>query len=362
MKISIILGTRPEIIKFSPVIRLLEQKGEDFFILHSGQHYSAMMDSIFFKELKLTAPKYNLNCGSNSHAVSTAKMLIGIEEILQKEKPDVVLVQGDTNTVLAGALAASKLNIKIGHIEAGLRSYDGQMPEETNRIIADAISDYLFAPTLIAEEVLLKEGKHRENIFLCGNTIVDAVWQNIVIAEKTSEVLAEQKLERKGYFLATFHRQENTDCKTRLSGIIEGLGLASEEQKKPVICPLHPRTESRIKKFGIEIPKGLRLIPSQSFFSFLMLEKNASLIFTDSGGVQEEACVLGVPCVTLRDNTERGETIQVGANILSGANPRVIAQKARVMIEKPGRWQNPFGDGKASEKILKVVKAGGCDE
>lgn len=222
MKIAIILGTRPEIIKMSPLIRECEMQGIGYYILHTGQHYSFEMDRVFFEELKLPVPKYNLDVGSGSHGEQTGKMLAGIEEILLKDMPDIVLVQGDTNTVLAGALAASKLHIKVGHVEAGLRSFDRSMPEEINRIVADHISDYLFAPTENSKGHMLDEGIPEEKIFVTGNTVVDAVYQNLEISKQTRHTLSKLKLKKGEYFLTTVHRAENTDNKERLSSILNG--------------------------------------------------------------------------------------------------------------------------------------------
>ena len=213
MKISIVLGTRPEIIKMSPILRECENQTLGYFILHTGQHYSYNLDKIFFEDLELPLPKYNLDVGSGSHAEETGKMLIGIEKVLKEEKPDIVLVEGDTNTVLAGALAASKSHIKIGHVEAGLRSYDRTMPEEINRVIADHVSDYLFAPTEKARGNLLTEGIDKSKIFVTGNTIVDAVYQNLEIARGKVDILKKLNLNSEEYFLVTAHRQENVDVK-----------------------------------------------------------------------------------------------------------------------------------------------------
>jgi len=234
MKISIIIGTRPEIIKMSPVIRECEKQNIDYFILHTGQHYSYNLDRIFFEELELPLPKYNLDVGSGTHAEETGEMLMGIEKVLKEEKPDVVLVEGDTNTVLAGALAATKLHIKVGHVEAGLRSYDRTMPEEINRVLTDHISDYLFAPTVKARENLLREGIEEDKIFVTGNTIVDAVYQNLEIARRKVDILNKLNLNPEGYFLVTAHRQENVDIKERLKGILEGLELVYNKFDLPI--------------------------------------------------------------------------------------------------------------------------------
>jgi len=356
MKISIILGTRPEIIKMSPIIRECEKRHLDYFILHTGQHYSYNLDKVFFDELELPEARYNLDAGSGSHAEETGKMLIGIERVLREEKPDVILIQGDTNTVLAGALAASKLRIKVGHVEAGLRSYDRSMPEETNRVLADHVSDYLFAPTEKAKENLLREGIDKSKIFLTGNTIVDAVHQNVEITRKKIDILHKLNLNSKEYFLVTTHRQENVDVKNRLKGILDGLELIHKEFSFHILFPIHPRTMKRIKEFGVEVPKGVELIEPLGFLEFLQLEANARLVLTDSGGVQEETCILGVPCVTLRDNTERSETLNVGSNIIAGTNHENIIKYVKVMLNRDKNWVNPFGDGQAGSMIIKILQ------
>jgi UDP-N-acetylglucosamine 2-epimerase (non-hydrolysing) len=356
MKISIVLGTRPEIIKMSPVIRLCEQLALDYFVLHTGQHYSYNMDRVFFEQLALTEAKYNLDVGSASHAEQTGKMLIKIEQVLKKEKPDVVLVQGDTNTVLAGALAAAKLGIKVGHVEAGLRSYDREMPEEINRVLADHASDYLFAPTEKSQNILLGEGIPNENVFVTGNTVVDAVFQNLELSKSGSTILDELCLTEGDYFLVTVHRQENVDDQMRFRGIIEGLQSVGREFGVKLIYPIHPRARKQIQAFGIETD-GISLVDPVDYLSFLQLESKAKLIFTDSGGVQEESCILGVPCVTLRDNTERPETLEVKSNVLAGTAPNKILESAKSIIDQNTDWKNPFGDGNSAKRILNYIKA-----
>jgi len=356
MKIFIILGTRPEIIKMSPVIRECIRKKLNFSILHTNQHYSENLDKIFFKELNLPQPRYNLNVGSGTHAEQTAKILVGVERILLKEKPDIVLVLGDTNTVLAGALAAAKLHIKIGHIEAGLRSYYREMPEEINRILTDHCSDLLFVPTKKAKDILLNEGILNKNIFITGNTIIDAVFQNLKLAEKESKILKKLNLSKKGYFLMTAHRVENVDNKDRLRGILKGAEMVSKKFSLPVIYPIHPRTRKMMKRFKFKVSDKVRLLEPLGYLDFLKLENSAKLILTDSGGIQEEACAMQVPCVTLRDNTERPETIDVGSNLLSGANSLRILKCVSKMLNKDRKWKNPFGSGKAAEKIIKIIQ------
>jgi len=355
LKVAIVLGTRPEIIKMAPIIWELEKLGEDFFILHSGQHYDYKMDRVFFEQLKLPEPKYNLRVGSGTHAEETGKTLIGVEKVLMKESPDVVLVEGDTNTVLAGALAAVKLHINVGHVEAGLRSHDKEMPEEINRIIVDHISDYLFAPTEEARENLLKEGIDDEKVYVTGNTIVDAVHQCIKLAEG-SNIVDALGLKQNSFFLLTLHRQENVDIKDRLENIFRGLNLVVEELGLPMIYPCHPRTRKRIERFGIKLHDEIILTEPLDYLSFLKLEKEATMIFTDSGGVQEEACILKVPCVTIRSSTERPETVKVGANIVAGRSPEGILKAAKMMMSRTRSWPNPFGDGKAGKRIVYILR------
>ena len=355
MKVAVVLGTRPEIIKFSPIIREFERLGLDYFVLHTGQHYSYNMDRVFFEQLELPEARYNLDVGSGSHAEQTGKMLIGVEKVLVSERPSIVLVEGDTNTVLAGALAAVKLGIKVGHVEAGLRSYDRQMPEEINRILADHCSDMLFAPTEKSKQILLGEGIAAEKIFVTGNTIVDAVYQNLDIAKRKVNVLEELDVEADGYFLVTVHRQENVDNEKRFRGILEGLELVNKEFGLPVIYPIHPRARKQIKAFGIAV-NGVRIVDPLDYLSFLILESNARLVLTDSGGVQEETCILGVPCVTLRYNTERPETLEVGSNVLAGTEPDEIVKKVNFMLNKGRGWPNPFGDGKAGQRIVEILE------
>jgi len=356
---AIILGTRPEIIKMSPLIRSCERSGLDYFILHTGQHYSYEMDRVFFEELHLPAPRYNLDVGSGGHAGQTGAIMEGVEKVLVKEKPDVVLVQGDTNTVVAGALAASKcyvrgtrkLPVEVGHVEAGLRSFDRTLPEEINRVITDHISDYCFAPTEVARKNLLREGIDDGKIFVTGNTIVDAVRQNVVISKETKTIVTDLGLSEKGYFLVTLHRQDNVDDKVHLEGIFGALARLHTTTGLSVIFPVHPRTEKMIKSFGLSL-NGVNLIPPQGFLDFLQLESNARLVLTDSGGVQEEACILGVPCVTIRNSTERPETVTAGANRISGVLPENIIKASETMLEKQISWENPFGDGNAGERII----------
>ena len=355
MKISIILGTRPEIIKMWSIIRACEALSLDYFILHSGQHYSYNMDRAFFEQLGLPEAKYNLGVGSGTHAEQTGKILVGVERVLSMERPDIVLVEGDTNTVLAGALAAVKLGIKVGHVEAGLRSYDRHMPEEINRVLTDHCSNLLFAPTEKSRDILLGEGIPGDRVFVTGNTIVDAVLKNLEISRGNVDILEELHLSSGSYFLTTVHRQENVDNSRRFRGILKGLEMVQEEFGLPVIYPIHPRAQKQMSIFRYKT-KIIRLIEPLDYLRFLQLEKNARLIFTDSGGIQEEACILGVPCVTLRYNTERPETLDVGANVLAGTEPIEIVEKTKYMLSRSVGWENPFGDGRAGERIVQIIR------
>ena len=352
--IGIILGTRPEIIKMSPIIRECEKQNIDYFTIHTGQHYSYPMDRVFFEQLNLPEAKYNLDVGSGMHGEQTARMLTGIEKVLIKERPDAVLVLGDTNTVLAGALAACKLHIKVGHVEAGLRSYDKSMPEEINRVLTDHCSDYLFAPTEKSRKILLKEGIAKEKNFVTGNTIVDAIYQNLKLSK--SDILKELGLKKKEYILATVHRQENVDNREKFKNILKCMGMISKELCLPVIYPIHPRSMKMMTKFGLNINNSIKFIDSLDYRSFINLEANARVVLTDSGGVQEETCNLRVPCVTLRDNTERPETLEVGSNMLGGTQPDRILKCVKEMISRENDWENPFGDGRASERIVKLIQ------
>jgi len=353
MTISIIVGTRPEIIKMAPIIHECSARELDFFILHTGQHYSYNMDKVFFEQLQIPETKYQLDIGSGSHGVQTGKMIIEIEKVLEKEMPEVVLVEGDTNTVLAGAIAAVKLGVPVGHVEAGLRSYDRTMPEEINRILTDHCSRYLFAPTEKSKAILRREGIADEKIFVTGNTIVDVVFSNLELSREMS-ILEDNGVIPQGYFLVTLHRQENVDNISRFTSIIAGLREVASKHKQPVVYPIHPRSRKMLETFDIDV-QGIHFIDPVDFRSFLKLEENAKLILTDSGGVQEEACILKVPCVTLRNNTERPETVDVGSNILVGAGSNDIVDGVDRMIASERTWMNPFGDGTAAKKILDIL-------
>ena len=350
--VAIVLGTRPEIIKLAPVIRACQHNDVEYTVIHTGQHYSDTLDSVFFDKLELPEPEHSLGVGSAPHGRQTGEMLIGLEGILQEISPEIVLVQGDTNSVLAGAIATSKMGAKLGHVEAGLRSFDRSMPEETNRVIADHVSDVLFPPTDQSKKYLLREGISELRITVTGNTVVDAVHRHRDLARKNSTVLADLGIERDEFMLMTAHREENVDDEDRFRRLLSGVARAGDEHDLDIIYPIHPRSRDRLEAFGIDLPDRIHGVESQDYLDFLRLEAAAKLILTDSGGVQEEACILGVPCVTMRDSTERPETIDVGANRLSSCDPDRIVRSVAEMIGTSGDWENPFGDGNAAERIL----------
>lgn len=356
MRVAIVLGTRPEIIKMSPLVRECAKRGTPYYILHTGQHYSHEMDRVFFEELALPEAHHHLDVGSGTHGAQTAKVLSGTEAVLSRDRPDIVMVQGDTNTVMAAALAAAKMGIRVGHVEAGLRSNDRTMPEEVNRVVADHISDQLYAPTEEARKNLAREGIDR-GVFVTGNTIVDAVQENRKLAAARSHVLENLGLKARGFVLATAHRQENVDSPQKLKGILKALDSVGRETGLPVIFPAHPRTQARLKEFGLR-PEAVSVVNPFGFMDFLTMEASARLVLTDSGGVQEEACILGVPCVTMRENTERPETVSVGANVLAGTDPERILAASWSMLNRQGGWKNPFGDGRASARILDHAEKG----
>ncbi|MFC5279721.1 non-hydrolyzing UDP-N-acetylglucosamine 2-epimerase [Halorubrum rubrum] len=350
--LSFVLGTRPEIIKLSPVIRACERRDVPFSIVHTGQHYSEELDSVFFEQLDLPTPDCNLAIGSSTHGEQTGKMVAEIESVLESERPDVVLVQGDTNSVLAGSIAATKMDgIEVGHVEAGLRSFDREMPEEVNRRLADHASDYLFAPTETSQSQLLSEGLSDEWITVTGNTIVDAVQQNVEIAHERSQVLSELDLDGP-FALLTAHRAENVDDRDRFAELLDSVANAADEHNLPVVYPIHPRAKKRLSEFGIDVPEAIDVVDPQDFLDFLVLEDEATIVFTDSGGVQEETCILRTPCVTLRDNTERPETVDVGANRIVGVESGDVLTGVNEMLTMEPDWENPFGDGRAAERIL----------
>ncbi len=349
MRIASIVGARPNFIKLAPVSREIRKDAEEL-IIHTGQHYDYEMDKIFFQELGIPEPDYHLGIGSGSHGHQTGEMLKGIEDVLMKEKPDMALVFGDTNTTLAGALAATKLHMPVAHIEAGLRSFDRNMPEEINRVLVDHCSDLLFCPTETAVENLKKEGIIR-GVHLTGDVMADILKDCIRIAEKSSRILDDLDLKPKEYYLATVHRAENTDDPRRLKSITDALCEMGD-----VLFPCHPRTEKLLRDGALwdRLNKEVRVIKPVGYLDMLLLEKSARKILTDSGGVQKEAYMLKVPCITMRDETEWVETVEDGWNVLVGADKEKIVSAA-CSFDPHNEQREMFGKGDASQKIVEAI-------
>ena len=352
-KVISIVGARPQFIKMALVSEAL--KGEKRYLreisVHTGQHYDYEMSSIFFEELKLRRPEYCLNIGSASHGAQTGKMLSGIEKILLKERPDLVLVYGDTNTTLAGALAAVKLCIPIAHIEAGLRSDNWRMPEEINRILTDRISTLFFCPTAYAVQNLAKEGI-RKNVYQVGDVMIDMLRRFEPVAEQRSTILKRLHLLPNGYYLATLHRPVNADQ----AGILRRLLTLFKKLDFPVVFPVHPRTQKQISHLQLAPSSSLKLLEPVSYCDMILLEKYARAIVTDSGGVQKEAYHFRVPCVTLREETEWVETVQSGWNRLAGNDPRKVLNSLQGLHEGE-KANHLFGNGQASQKIACRIRA-----
>ena len=367
MKIAVVLGTRPEIIKMAPIIDEIVNRDIELCLIHTGQHYDKEMSDNFFRDLEIPSPDYNIHVGSGSHGKQTGLMMKGIEEVLMDEKPDIVLVQGDTNAVLAGALVASKLHIAVGHVEAGLRSFDMTMPEEINRRACDIVSTMYFIPTEESAINLLAEGFSRKNLFITGNTVVDACFRHLEIARKRGfeeKSLADLDIDNMDNILTlTMHRAENVDDKSRVTNII---GALKELNQMNIIFPIHPRTKNTLQNFGLfdELNNlnHVHIIKPLGYLDFLQLTAKSSLILTDSGGLQEEAITLDVPALTLRYNTERPETVTAGGNILVGSDKDVILENANKILndeefaEKMRNAPNPYGQGNSAEKTVDAIQ------
>ncbi len=357
-RIVTIIGTRPEIIKMAPVVKALDALSHEHVLVHSGQHYDLLMDGIFFRDLELRDPNHQFELKEQPPYLQVANTMRQVSPVV--EDADLVLTHGDTNTTAAGALLANKLGRPLGHVEAGLRSFDKAMPEEINRIIADQLSNLLFAPTAVSRRNLEKENI-TEGVHVVGNSIIDALLQNIALAERRSDVLKRLGLRARGFILLTLHRAENTDDRRRLVGVFEGLQAVSSRAGLPIVFPIHPRTAKVIQGHGLEKQagsiEGLRRIEPTGYFDMLVLEKNASLVMTDSGGLQEESCYFRVPCVTLRESTERPETLENGANVLAGTDPIRMVAAVKAQLEKDRDWVNPFGDGTTGSRVAEIVDA-----
>jgi UDP-GlcNAc3NAcA epimerase len=348
MKIISIVGARPEFIQAAPVSRALRKSHQEVLV-HTGQHYDYLMSQTFFDELGIPAPDYNLEVGSGSHASQTAEILIRFEEVVLKEKPDVVIVRGDTNSTLAGALVASKLHIPTVHIEAGERSFDKRMPEEINRLVADQLSSAYFCVSQTAVNQLAKEGITK-NVFWVGDVMLDANIANRPLARQKSSVLSRLKLAPEQYSLVTVHRAANTDEPDRLTNIVNALNQVGET----VVFPVHPRTRGALQNLNIRFGDNVRLIEPVGYYDMMVLEENARIIATDSGGVQREAYFMRKPCLTLRDETEWTETIQAGWNKLVGVEVERILHEWQ-SFQPPAEQPPIFGDGTAGEKIAEIL-------
>jgi len=350
MKILSVVGARPQFIKGAPVGRALRQAGVTEVLLHTGQHYDRSMSEVFFSELGIPEPDYNLGVGSGSHAAQTAAMLTGIEGVILSERPDSVLIYGDTNSTLAAALSAAKVGVPVAHVEAGLRSYNRSMPEEINRVVADSLSSFLFCPTGVAAANLQREGI-TAGVHVVGDVMYDAVlWAVEHSGDDASSILSRLGLTNKGYLMATVHRASNTDDSANLSAIVSALNASGEK----VVFPVHPRTRKALDAAGIALGDNVIAIEPVSYLEMLALEGHARAILTDSGGVQKEALWLAVPCITLRDETEWVETVECGWNTLTGTNP----EKILVALQTPAPSTAPpqiYGDGHAAERIASIL-------
>lgn len=355
MKIVTVIGARPQFIKASAVSRkFLCEKNVDEIIIHTGQHFDTNMSDIFFEELGIPKPAYHLGIHSKTHGAMTGQMLEKIEEVLLKEKPDVVLVYGDTNSTLAGALAAKKLHINVAHVEAGLRSFNMLMPEEINRILTDRISDQLFVPTAVGRDNLLREGVSEDAIYFVGDVMYDTA---LYFAERADgcKINSELDLKNKKYILSTIHRAENTDNREKLFNIFSALNKAAEEYE--VILPLHPRTRKYLELYGLtEMLGGIKVIEPVGYLDMVALEKNAQLILTDSGGVQKEAFFYQVPCVTVRNETEWCELVESGWNTVSPPlNNTIFEDIGRAVNGKPAEIFSFYGTGRAADEIVNIL-------
>ena len=356
-KIGVVTGTRPEIIKMAPIIRELHKKKFDYFFVHCGQHYDYNMSQKFIEDLELASPDYNFKISEGSPGNQMAQIIIQMDGLLKKEQPSIVLVEGDTNTVLASSLASNKLNIKLGHVEAGLRSCDLRMPEEYNRRLTDHLSNYLFAPTERAKSNLIKENI-THNIFITGNTVIDAINQHVPLAENKSIIC--EKIKFKRFAIATAHRAENVDNIEVLKNFIEAFSKAPI----PIVYPIHPRTRKRLQQNNlldkVENEKNIQLLPPLGYLDFLILMKNSELILTDSGGIQEEATAPAIkkPVLVLRLSTERQEAVEAGFATLVGINKQEILKGIESALNKKMvlPQTSPFGSGDAAKRTIEVLE------
>src|SRR5215468_6870412 len=354
MRIVCVAGARPNYMKVKPVMDALEERGAEVVLVHTGQHYDATMNDVFFSDLGIRPPDHYLQVGSGSHATQTGKVMAAFEPLVGELGPDVVVVVGDVNSTLGCALVTAKSGALLAHVEAGLRSRDWSMPEEVNRIVADRVSDYLFAPSADAVANLRAEGYRDDQMHLVGNVMVDTLLANLDRA-RGSGVLPRLGLEPGGYALVTLHRPANVDDPGALGALMAALGELA--RTCPVVLPAHPRAAGQLHSHGI--PPGVQVIPPAGYLDFVGLQASARLVLTDSGGVQEETTVLGVPCLTLRDNTERPITLTEGTNQLVGRDPERIVKTALSVLESPPPRRSPvLWDGRAGQRIAEVLISG----
>jgi len=364
MRLATVVGARPQFVKAAAVSRALMERGRvEEILIHTGQHYDANMSDVFFEELRIPPPKHHLGIGSGGHGMQTGRMLEAIEKVLIDSKPDWLLIYGDTNSTIAGALAAAKLHIPVAHVEAGLRSFNRRMPEEINRIASDHLSDLLLPPTQTAVDNLKREGIVGSKVRLVGDVMYDVAIASRAQASALPGGLAKWNLDSKKFALATIHRAENTDDPKRLAAVVGGLLKIAE--KLPVVLPVHPRTRGALAKHGVlpdPIPSGLRLIDPVGYLEMVLLEMHASVVVTDSGGVQKEAFFHGVPCVTLRDETEWVELVEAGWNrIAPPTSAAAVANAVKSALENPpdaGKAPLLYGDGRAAVKIAEILESG----
>jgi UDP-N-acetylglucosamine 2-epimerase (non-hydrolysing) len=355
MRFICVAGARPNYMKIKPVMNALEDAGAEVVLVHTGQHYDAAMNDIFFDELGIRPPDHFLGVGSGSHATQTGRVMTEFEPLVQSIKPDVVVVVGDINSTVACSLVAAKAGALVAHVEAGLRSRDWSMPEEINRVVTDRVSDYLFAPSPDAVDNLRAEGYREDQIHLVGNVMVDTLLANLDRA-RAQDVHARLGLTRGGYGLVTLHRPANVDDRSVLKGLLDALAEIAEHC--PLVFPVHPRGRQAIDDLGT--PDGIILVPPAGYLDFIALQADAAVVLTDSGGIQEETTVLGVPCLTLRDNTERPITISEGTNRLVGREPRdIVAAALDVLASPPAPRRPALWDGRAGERIAAVLVGGG---
>jgi len=354
MRIVCVAGARPNYMKVKPVMDALEERGAEVVLVHTGQHYDAAMNDVFFSDLGIRPPDRYLQVGSGSHASQTGKVMAAFEPLVGELGPDVVVVVGDVNSTLGCALVTAKSGALLAHVEAGLRSRDWSMPEEINRIVTDRVSDYLFAPSADAVSNLRAEGYRDDQVHLVGNVMVDTLLANLDRA-RGSGVLPRFGLEPGGYALVTLHRPANVDDPGALAALLSALGELAHTC--PVVLPAHPRAAGQLRSHGI--PPQVQVIPPAGYLDFVALQASARLVLTDSGGVQEEATVLGVPCLTLRDNTERPITLTEGTNQLVGRDPERIVKTALSVLESPPPRRSPaLWDGRAGQRIAEVLISG----